>query len=92
MGPLDTLIHLLSFTAPAAAIAVLVALAGRLMLPRQAAAASWWAHAAINSVAGVVVLLAGLWYWGVDGKMATYGALVIAVATCQWACGRAWRG
>lgn len=91
MGPLDTLIHLLSFLAPALAVALALALAARLMLPRQSQSLSWWSHAAINSIVGGLVLVAGLWYFGVDGKMATYATLVVAVASCQWACGRAWR-
>ncbi len=92
MDPLGTFIHLLSFLAPALAVALLVALAGRLILPRQSQGLYWWGQAAINSVVGGLVLAAGLWYFGVDGKMATYAALVVAVASCQWACGRAWRG
>jgi hypothetical protein len=52
---------------------------------------SWWLHVAINSIAGVAVLVAGLWYFGVDGKMATYAALVVAIAGCQWLSSRAWK-
>jgi hypothetical protein len=91
MGPLDTFIHLLSFAAPAFAVAVLVALAARVIMPRQPTGPAWWAHVAINFVAGVAVLVAGLWYFGVDGKMATYAALAVAIAACQWLCGRAWK-
>jgi hypothetical protein len=91
MGPLDTLIHLLSFVAPALAVAVLVALAARVILPRRPAGLSWWSHIAINSIAGVATLVAGLWYFGVDGKMATYAALVVAIAGCQWLSDRAWK-
>ena len=92
MGPSDLLIHLLSFLAPAVGVALLVALAGPLLLPRQGSARSWWAQAAINSVAGALVLGAGLWWGGVDGKMATYAALVVVIATCQWLFGGARRG
>jgi hypothetical protein len=88
MGPLDTLFHLLSFVAPALAVAVLVALAARFILPTGLA---WWLHVAINSIAGVATLVAGLWYFGVDGKMATYAALVVAITGCQWLSGRAWK-
>jgi hypothetical protein len=91
MGPLDTFFHLLSFVAPALAVAVLVALAARVIMPRQAPGLSWWLHVAINFIAGVLVLGAGLWYFGVDGKMATYAALVMAIACCQWLFGRAWK-
>ena len=91
MTSLDGFIHLLSFMAPAFAVALLVAFAGGLLLPRQAQSRSWWLHAAINFVAGLAALGAGLWYFGVDGKMASYAALILAVASCQWFCVRAWR-
>ncbi|MDB5883367.1 MAG: hypothetical protein JWP43_3245 [Ramlibacter sp.] len=91
MAPSDLLIHLLSFLAPALGVALLVALAGRLLVIRQSGRRPWWAHAAINSLAGTGVLLAGLWWWGVDGKMATYSALVLVIATCQWLFSGAWR-
>jgi len=92
MGPSDLLIHLLSFLAPAVAVGLAVALAAPLLVGRQSGSRPWWAHAAINSVAGALVLVAGLAWWGVDGKIATYAALVVVIATCQWFFGRAWRG
>jgi len=91
MGPLDTFIHLLSFVAPALAVAVLVALAARVIMPRWPTGPAWWVHIAINFIAGVAALVAGLWYFGVDGKMATYAALVVAIAACQWLSSRAWK-
>ena len=36
-------------------------------------------------------LAAGLRFFGHDGKMATYVALVAVVATCEWLIGKAWR-
>jgi hypothetical protein len=39
----------------------------------------------------VAVLAAGLWHFGVDGKMATYAGLVAAVATAQWLGSRGWK-
>jgi hypothetical protein len=42
-------------------------------------------------VLGVAVLLAGLVVWGADGKMATWGALVLVSATSQWLMCQAWR-
>ena len=91
MGPSDLFFHLLSFAAPALALAFLVAGGARFFLTGSPLIGSWWSHVAINSVVGVLVLAAGLWYFGVDGKMATYAALVVAVASSQWACSRAWR-
>ena len=90
MGPIDFVLHAAGFAAPALALALGVALAARwFRLDRSGRA--WWAATAINFVAGVAVLGAGLWYFGRDGKMATYAALVLAVASAQWLAGRAWR-
>jgi hypothetical protein len=91
MGPLDFLIHLSSFAAPAIAVALLVTLVRPLVFPKGSQRLGWWAAFAINLVAGLLVLGAGLWYFGRDGKMATYAALVLVVATVQWLSGRAWR-
>jgi hypothetical protein len=92
MGTLDITLHLLSFLAPALAVAGLVALAARVLMPARAGLLAWWVQFALNSIAGMVVLGAGLWYYGVDGKMATYAGLVVAVAGCQWLGSRAWQG
>jgi hypothetical protein len=91
LGPLDFATHLLSFALPAVIVAFLVTLAAALVLPRRPQALGWWARFAINCAAGLATLLAGLWLFGRDGKMATYAALVLAVATCQWLLGRGWR-
>jgi hypothetical protein len=91
MGPIDVSLHLLSFAAPALALALLVALGARVLFPRQRTLVSWWVQVALNSTVGLAVLAAGLWYFGVDGKMATYAALVAGVAACQWTGSAAWR-
>jgi hypothetical protein len=91
LGPTDLLDHLLSFVAPALAVALLVTLTAPLVLPRAAQGPAWWARFAINCAAGLIALGAGLWYFGHDGKMATYAVLVLAVATAQWLAARAWR-
>ena len=96
MGALDLFFHLLSFAAPALALALLLALvvllAARVLLPRQRALLSWWAQLGVNALVGVAVLALGLWQFGVDGKMATYAALVVAVALAQWVGIAGWRG
>lgn len=91
MAPLDLAIHLLNFLAPAFAVAVLVAFAGRLLLPRNTRPQRWWLPLAFNFAAGSAALGAGLVLFGRDGRMLTYAALVAAVATSQWLAGRAWR-
>ena len=91
MGFLELTDHLLSFVAPALAVALLVTLAAPLVLRGTAGGPGWWARFAINSAAGLATLAAGRWYFGRDGKMATYAALVLVVATVQWLAARAWR-
>jgi hypothetical protein len=84
MGPLDLLIHLLNFVAPAAVVSLLTVLMARLSLRKQAMPLVWWAQAAINFVVCVLALLGGLWFFGRDGKMASYAALLVCCATSQW--------
>lgn len=83
--------HLFNFAAPALFLALLLALGGRFVGPKGASALAWYAQAAINSVVGCAVLLAGLWWLGRDGRMLTYAALVLACASCQWLLQRGWR-
>ena len=90
MNWLDWLLHLLGFVAPALALGVLVASASR-AFGREARRLPLWASALLLSLVGMAVLLAGLWHFGVDGKMATYAALVVAVASAEWLTGRGWR-
>ena len=91
MSPLAFVIHLLSFAAPAFVVAFLVTLAARWVLPAGAGPRGWVAPFFVNFFVGVAILGAGLWYYGRDGKMWTYAALLVGVATCQWLIGRAWR-
>ena len=91
MGFFELLDHFLSFAAPALAVALLVTLAAPLVLPRAAKGPGWWARFAINCAAGLAALALGLWFFGRDGKVGTYAALVLAVATAQWLAARAWR-
>ena len=91
MGPLDLLIHLLNFLAPALCLGLGMALVGRLWIKNKVQTLSFLMQAAINFAVGALVLLAGLWFFGRDGKMATYAALVTMVAVSQWVTGRQWR-
>lgn len=91
MGPIDFSIHLLSFFAPAFAVAILVALAGRVVLPRNNSSRRWWLPVLLNFLAGAAALASGLVLFGRDGKMLTYAGMVAAVASAQWLSGRAWR-
>jgi hypothetical protein len=84
MGPLDLINHLLNFAAPAVFVGFFLALVAPWALragPRRGSVA---ASALANSVCGVCALLAGLWFFGNDGKMASYLALVLASAASQF--------
>jgi hypothetical protein len=45
---------------------------------------------AVHAVCGVLVLAAGVWLQGHDGKMSTYFALVLVAATAEWVMYRGW--
>lgn len=91
MGPLDLVIHLLNFIAPALFVAGLVLLGSRFLLKKVAPSPAKWTQFAINSVIGAAVLVGGLVLFGRDGKMATYAALVLAQGTTQWLLARGWK-
>ena len=87
----DILTHLLNFVAPALALAVLLPLAARWFRRKAAPLLPWWAQVVVNLVLGLSVQTLCLWYWGRDGKMLGYTALVLALATSQWLLLRGWR-
>jgi hypothetical protein len=90
MSPLDLALHLAGFAAPAFFVALAVAFGAR-WVGGGTASAPYWGQFAINFTVGVAVLAAGLWHFGVDGKMATYAGVAVAVATAQWLGSRAWK-
>jgi hypothetical protein len=84
MGPLDALWHLLNFIAPAVGVALLAASLAKLSWRRELAAVPWRRLVLWTAAAGALALVAGLVLLGRDGKMATYGALVVASAFALW--------
>ncbi len=91
MGFLNPIYHLMNFLAPALAVGVLLAMVGPFIAGKTALARPRIAQAAINVVAGSLALGVGLWFFGRDGKMASYAALLVVSATSQWVGGRGWR-
>jgi hypothetical protein len=91
MGPVDTLIHLLNFLAPAVVVGLAVALIAPFVMRRLRPTRGWFMQGTLNSIAGVTALVAGLWFFGNDGKMASYALLVLLVASCQWVCAKGWK-
>ena len=87
MPPLVLIDHLANFAAPALFLAVVLGLGGRLIMGKGGASLALWKQMAINFVAAVAVLAGGLAYFGRDGMMATYAALVLVCGTIQWGLG-----
>lgn len=87
--------HILNFIAPAAVVALLLVLLSRIfkrfLVSKRAVDQSIWAQAAIIFMVNVLVLAAGLVFFGNDGKMATYAAMVLSAAACQWVLFKGWK-
>ena len=87
MGPLDAIWHALNFFAPALGVAVLAASAAKLVWRHELASVHWHRLFLWSAIAGMAVLVAGLVAFGRDGKMITYGGLVVATAVALWLAG-----
>lgn len=83
MGIVDFSVHLLNFAAPALFIALLMVVFARILARKQAVALVWSVQLAINFVVCLVLMLASLWYFGRDGTIAGYAAMVLGCATSQ---------
>jgi hypothetical protein len=84
MGPLDALWHLLNLLAPAFGLGFIAAGLAKLLWRKELRAAGWSRLGLVASLACSAALLAGLVGFGRDGKMATYGAMVLATALALW--------
>jgi len=91
MSALDLSLHLLNFAAPAFFVAILLTLFCRLVLRGRSAGQSIWAQFSVTFLAGLIVLVAGLAYFGHDGRIATYAALVVVCGSVEWWLLRGWR-
>jgi hypothetical protein len=84
MGPIDAFWHAMNFLLPGLAVAVLGASLAKLLWRRELAAVPWHRLTLWASLAGMAALVGGLVVFGRDGKMATYGAVVLAAAAALW--------
>ena len=92
MGPFDALIHLFNLIAPGLGLGVISASLAKLLWRRELAAVAWRRLAGWGAGASTVALLAGLVITGRDGRMASYGAMVLACAAALWWAGFRRRG
>lgn len=84
MGFWLALNHLVNFLAPALWLALLLPVSARLLIRAKPGKPSLKTQVGLHSIAGSGVLLAGLLFFGRDGKMLTYLALVLLAASLQW--------
>lgn len=83
--------HLMNFLLPALVVGLLLAALGPLLMKKARPQRSWLSQGTINALAGLLALLLGLWFFGRDGKMASYAAMLLVCASSQWFAARAWR-
>jgi len=84
VGPIDALWHLLNFFAPAFGVGLLTALTAKLLWRRSLKSSSVKRLSAWAITGSALALMAGLIAFGSDGKMLTYGAMVLACALSVW--------
>ena len=80
----DVFWHLINFLLPALIVSLGVTTWGRYQYRLQTQI-SWLWRWVMNVMSGVAVLVAGVLITGLDGKMYTYGAMVLVCATVEWA-------
>jgi hypothetical protein len=79
----DVFWHVMNFLIPAWVMALGITAWGSFQFRRQAQIRWFWRWL-LNALAGMAVLIGGLVLTGHDGKMATYGALILVCATVEW--------
>lgn len=84
MGPLDALWHLLNFLAPAVGVGLLSAALVKLLWRHALKSVTWRRLAAWACSGATVALIGGLVFFGRDGRMSTYLAMVLFTAISLW--------
>ncbi len=87
MGPLDVFWHVANLLAPAVVLGLVASALAKLLWRRELQAVAWRGLAGWTMATSTLALLAGLVLTGRDGRMATYGAMVVVAALTLW-----WRG
>jgi hypothetical protein len=90
MGILDGVWHLLNFFGPAWGMAIAAASLAKLFWWRELNGVAWTRLAGWAAGAASLAVVAGLVWTGRDGKVLTYGAMVLACAAALWWAG--WGG
>lgn len=89
MSAIDAFWHLLGLFLPALGTGLIAATAAKGLLWRaELRRVRWLRLVAWACAAGALALLGGLVLFGRDGRMASYGAMVVASALALWWAGR----
>jgi hypothetical protein len=92
MSPWDALLHLLNFVAPAIGLGLIASLLAKGLWRKEFRGVPLRRLATWTAASGVAVLVCGLVVFGHDGRMASYGLLVLSTAAVLWWQGfRPWR-
>ena len=84
MDPIDAFWHIMNFFAPAVVVGVLAPMLAKLLWWRSLRGVSWARLSRWATGGSALMLIAGLVFFGRDGKMATYGAMVLGCALSLW--------
>jgi hypothetical protein len=84
LQPSDAFWHLTNFFAPAVLLGAFASAATKLIWRRELGGVSGWRLWAWASGAAALASIGGLLAFGHDGRMATYGAMVLACAVMLW--------
>jgi hypothetical protein len=87
MDSVDAFWHLANFFAPAFGMGLSAPTLAKLLWRRELRSARWLGLVIWTAGSCAVVLVAGLVWLGRDGRMGTYGAMVLVAALTLW-----WRG
>ena len=87
MSPIDALWHLGGLFVPALLTAGLASAAAKWLWRRELSSLRWYRLAMPVALICALTSLGGLLLLGQDGRMATYGAMVLGCALTLW-----WRG
>ena len=91
MNILSLFNHVLNFVAPAVFVGFFLAALAPWVLHKSPRRGTWMVRALSNTACGLCALLGGLWFFGNDGKMASYLGLVLTSAASQFYWMQAWR-
>jgi hypothetical protein len=84
MSPIDFLNHIFNLLAPALWLALLLPFLARLFLRQVTAVPALRVQIAVNFAVTAATLLLGLWFFGHDGRVATYAGMALLCASSQW--------